>query len=244
MKAKLIATAAVLSLTNLSAIPREFHPDHPPQTRAFDLGGGLLSPRIEAAKEYRQRDFSHLKGMDGFSDKALETHFKLYGGYVKNTNLLLDRFDQMRRNDEMTGPYFAELRRRFGWEFSGMRLHELYFSNLGGRSGLNRDSELYQVIERDFGSFSSWEQDFRKTGAMRGIGWVILYRDPISGRLINTWINEHDIGHLPGGDPLLVMDVWEHAYMVDYNIKRGDYIDAFIRNIDWRVVEERYRDEG
>lgn len=238
MRSKQLATCLLFASASLSA-DQLYHPDHPPQTQAYAIGGGLLSPRIEAVEDYSPRDFSHLKGMSGFSDQALETHFKLYGGYVKNTNLLLKELASMRRDGEMTGPYYAELKRRYGWEFNGMRLHELYFENLGGRGRPDRDSALHQRIERDFGSFSEWEEDFRKTGAMRGIGWVILYLDPQSGRLVNDWVNEHDVGHLAGGEPLLVMDVWEHAYMVDYNINRGDYIDAFIRNIDWRRVDKR-----
>jgi superoxide dismutase, Fe-Mn family len=122
-----------------------------------------------------------------------------------------------------------------------MRLHELYFGNLGGKEALKKDSKLMKRLEEDFGSYDNWAADFKAIGAMRGIGWVVLYEDPQNGRLINVWINEHDVGHLAGGNPLLIMDVFEHAYMPDYGLKRGDYIQAFFQNINWPAVEARLR---
>ena len=94
-------------------------------------------------------------------------------------------------------------------------------------------------IASEFGSLEAWEKDFRAAGAMRGIGWVVLYLDPAAGRMFNFWVNEHDTGHPAGGLPLLVMDVFEHAYMTDYGLKKADYIEAFFKNIDWRAVESR-----
>jgi Fe-Mn family superoxide dismutase len=188
---------------------------------------------------YAPLDFSKLKGMPGFSDKALDLHFALYQGYVKNTNLLLEQLKQMTAQNQTGSPAYAELKRRVGWEFDGMRLHELYFGNLGGKQPLNKDSKLMQRLAENFGSYDNWAADFKATGAMRGIGWAVLYEDPKSGRLINVWINEHDVGHLAGGNPLLIMDVFEHAYLPDYGLKRGDYIQAFFQNINWPVVEAR-----
>jgi len=135
---------------------------------------------------------------------------------------------------------YQALKRRFGWEFDGMRLHEYYFENLGGKKPLDRSSALYRIIVRDFGSFENWKQDFIATGMMRGIGWSILYLDPRADRLFNTWINEHDLGHLAGGNLILVMDVWEHAYMPQYGLDRAKYIDSFFKNIDWEVVSTRF----
>ena len=166
-------------------------------------------------------------------------HFSLYQGYVKNTNLLLDQLRQLAAQNQTGGPAYAELKRRLGWEFDGMRLHELYFANLGGKEPLAKDSKLMQRLKANFGSYDNWAADFKATGAMRGIGWVVLYEDPTSGRLMNIWINEHDVGHPAGGKPLLVMDVFEHAYLTDYGLKRGDYIQAFFQNINWPAVEAR-----
>ncbi len=188
-----------------------------------------------APPTYSAKDFSRLKGMPGFSDKALELHFTLYQGYVKNTNDLLESLNKMAANT----PAYAEMKRRLGWEFDGMRLHELYFGNLGGNGQITPDSKIAKRLTEQFGSLESWANDFKATGAMRGIGWVVLYEDPVTGHLINSWINEHDVGHLAGGRPLLIMDVFEHAFIPDYGLKKGDYIEAFFKNIDWKVVDSR-----
>jgi Fe-Mn family superoxide dismutase len=192
--------------------------------------------------EYQPKDYSYLYGMPGFADSLLKMHFQLYQGYVKNTNLLWSRLKELELQDrELTYDYGA-LKRRFGWEWDGMRLHELYFENLGGRDLLDKSTALYQKISKDFGSYEAWKKNIIATGLIRGIGWVILYRDPLSGKLCNTWINEHDLGHLAGGDPLLVMDVFEHAYITQYGLDRGKYIDAFFANIEWSKVSKRYND--
>jgi Fe-Mn family superoxide dismutase len=193
----------------------------------------------QAAKPYEAMDFSRLKGMKGFSDKALDLHFTLYQGYVKNTNLLREELQKMAEQNLTASPAYAELKRRFGWEFDGMRLHELYFGNLGGKDPLAQESRLMKKIVDNFGSYDKWAADFKATGAMRGIGWVVLCEDPKNGRLFNTWINEHDAGHLAGCTPLLIMDVFEHAFVPDYGLKRGDYIQAFFDNLDWKAVEGR-----
>jgi Fe-Mn family superoxide dismutase len=178
--------------------------------------------------------------MPGFSDKALQTHFKLYQGYVTNTNLLTDILATLTTEGKNRTPLYGEIKRRFGWEFDGMRLHELYFENLGGKGTLDASSPLYTKLVSDFGSYDKWKADFVATGAMRGIGWAVLYLDPLSGRLFNTWINEHDVGHLAGGKPILIMDVFEHAYMIDYLLDRAGYIEAFFNNINWETVHKRF----
>jgi Fe-Mn family superoxide dismutase len=200
---------------------------------------GACGPAATEEKPYVPMDFSKLKGMLGFSDKLLDMHFALYQGYVKNTNLLADQLAKMAATGQANTPAYAELKRRFGWEWDGMRLHELYFGNLGGKEPLKKDGKLSKKLTDNFGSYEAWEANFKAIGAMRGIGWVILYEDPQSGRLFNVWINEHDVGHLAGGVPLLVMDVFEHAYMPDYGLKRTDYIQAFMKNVNWAVVESR-----
>ncbi|MEK9209307.1 MAG: Fe-Mn family superoxide dismutase [Patescibacteria group bacterium] len=185
---------------------------------------------------YEPKNFSHLLGLKGFSDELLNNHFTLYQGYVANTNKLAD----LLRQKEAGTPEYAELKRRFGWEFNGMRLHELYFGNMAKEAKpLAQNSKLYKKIEENFGNWENWEKDFKATGAMRGIGWVILYYDPEADRLFNIWINEHDLGHLSGANPLLVMDVFEHAYITDYGLKRADYIEAFFRAIDWQIASSR-----
>ncbi len=192
---------------------------------------------------YDPKDYTKLIGMSGFSETLLKNHFTLYQGYVTNTNKVLDTLDQMAKDGKTAAPEFAELKRRLGWEFNGMRLHEYYFENLGGSgsAGLNKDGKLSKKIAESFGSYEAWEKDFRATGAMRGIGWVALYQDPASGRLINFWINEHDVSHPAGCTLLLIMDVFEHAFMIDYGLKRADYIEAFFKNINWSAAEARIK---
>lgn len=188
---------------------------------------------------YNVKDFSNLLAMKGFSETLLQNHFTLYQGYVNNVNKLLETLNILVSQEKAAQPEFAELKRRLGWEFNGMRLHELYFANLGGTEVLAPDSSLAEKLVAAFGSRESWEADFRATGAMRGIGWAGLYLDQSDGRLMNFWVNEHDVGHPAGCTPLLIMDVFEHAFMLDYGLKRAAYIDAFFANIDWAAVESR-----
>jgi len=190
---------------------------------------------------YTAKDYSSLIGMEGFSETLLNNHFTLYQGYVTNTNKLLDSLAAMLKEGKTATPEYAELKRRLGWEFNGMRLHEYYFENLGGKAALDKSGKLGRKLTEDFDSYEDWEKDFRATGAMRGIGWTILYQDNVAGRLFNQWINEHDTGHLAGCTPILVLDVFEHAFMIDYGLKRADYIEAFFKNINWSAVEARLR---
>ncbi len=190
---------------------------------------------------YEAKNFEGLVGCEGFSGQLLKNHFILYQGYVTNANKLADALETMAKEGKNATPEYAELKRRFGWEFDGMRLHELYFGNMAkGGKALYSDSVLAKKINVEFGSYDEWERDFRVTGAMRGIGWVILYYDKASGRLFNAWINEHDVGHLAGCAPVLVMDVFEHAYMLDYGLKKADYISAFFKSIDWDAAGTRF----
>ncbi|OGO02539.1 MAG: superoxide dismutase [Chloroflexi bacterium RBG_13_54_8] len=190
---------------------------------------------------YTAKSYADLLKMQGFSQTLLNNHFTLYQGYVTNTNKLLDSLALMLKEGKVATPEYAELKRRLGFEFNGMRLHEYYFENLGGKAPPDRSGRLAKKMAESLGSYEDWERDFKGTGAMRGIGWAILYQDALTGRLINQWINEHETGHLAGGMPLLVMDVFEHAFMIDYGLKRADYIEAFFKNIDWSVVEGRLK---
>lgn len=189
---------------------------------------------------YQAKDYSGIIGMAGFSETLLKNHFTLYQGYVTNSNKLLEELEQMMKDGKTATPHFAEMKRRLGWEFNGMRLHEYYFENLGGKGAADKNGPLGKQLQCDFGSYENWEKDFRATGSMRGIGWAALYQDGTNGKLMNFWINEHDTGHPAGCRPILIMDVFEHAFMHDYGLKRADYIDAFFKNINWKIAEERF----
>jgi Fe-Mn family superoxide dismutase len=193
------------------------------------------------AMGYTAKDYARLIGLAGFSETLLKNHFTLYQGYVTNTNKALDALAALLKEGKTGSAEFAELKRRLGWEFDGMRLHEYYFENLGGKAALDLNGKLGKKIVESFGSYEAWEKDFKGVGAMRGIGWAALYQDSMSGQLINFWINEHDGGHPAGCQPILIMDVFEHAFMLDYGLKRADYIEAFFKNIDWKAAEARLK---
>jgi Fe-Mn family superoxide dismutase len=202
-------------------------------------GSAFAQSEAQTRVSYNPKDYSKLLGMEGFSDTLLNNHFALYQGYVTHTNRFIETLDAMLKERKTGSPEYAEMKRRFGWEFNGMRLHEYYFENLRGQGALDKTGKLFRKLSEDFGSYETWEKDFKTTGTMRGIGWAILYHDPLNGRLMNFWINEHDIGHPAGCTPLLILDVFEHAFMIDYGLRRADYIEAFSKNIDWKVVEKR-----
>jgi Fe-Mn family superoxide dismutase len=212
----------------------------PPLFRILQEGASMLA----TLHTYRPRSFD-LGGLHGISDRTLEMHFELYEGYVENTNTLNERIDAIVRDgglDQRDVPVYSELTRRLGFEYNGMVLHEHYFGNLkrGGGGEPERGSEFRRLVETCFGSFDVWKRDFVGIGAMRGVGWAICFQDPIRKRVSNHWVTLHEDGNVAGFQPLLVMDVWEHAFLLDYKpSERAQYIDAFFANIDWKAAEQR-----
>ena len=190
---------------------------------------------------YQAKDYNSLIGIPGLSETLLKNHFTLYQGYVTNTNKLMDALAAMLKEGKTAAPEYAELKRRMGFEFNGMRLHEYYFENLGGTAPLDKSGKFTKKVAEAFGSYEVWEQDFRATGSMRGIGWVVLYQDNVTGTLFNQWINEHEVGHFTGCAPILIMDVFEHAFMIDYGLKKADYIATFFKNIKWDILDKRIK---
>lgn len=196
---------------------------------------------------YKAREFN-LSGLNGISDETLEMHFKLYEGYVKETNKLTEgitKFIEDGNVDQEEMPAYSELTRRLGFEYNGMVLHEYYFDNLksgGGVGDPSQTAKFVKAAESSFGSYKIWKADFVGIGKMRGVGWAICYQNPSNGRLSNHWITLHETGNIAGFDPVLVMDVWEHAYLLDYKpAERPKYIEAFFSNIDWTMVEKRLK---
>jgi Fe-Mn family superoxide dismutase len=188
-----------------------------------------------------------LSGLQGISDATLEMHFGLYEGYVKNTNTLIELTTQARQSGEAAGsnPKFAELVRRMGWEFNGMRLHEYYFDNLAKSSNELKSGRLYETLGSSYGDFESWKKDFFAVGGMRGVGWAIAFFDPASQQISNHWVEQHHNGNLAGFVPIVVMDCWEHAFIKDYKpSERGKYIEAFYANLNWAACEARLQAAG
>lgn len=183
---------------------------------------------------YELKDFSHLIGMIGFSDTMLNNHFTLYKGYVDNANKLIGELDVV----EKGGMEYGELKRRLGWEVNGIKLHEMYFGNLC-KEKKEMGEKTKEVLSKSYGSIEEWELSLKRNGTIRGIGWVLLVRDNDTGKVFHTWVGEHNVGNLLNVTILMVMDMWEHAFMTDYGIKKADYIAAFMNNIDWEVVESR-----
>jgi Fe-Mn family superoxide dismutase len=195
---------------------------------------------------YQPKEFN-LSGLTGISDKTLEMHFKLYQGYVKETNKLTEKISEFLADgkvDQEEMPAYSELTRRLGFEYNGMVLHEYYFGNMKRQGNIDPDktSTFYKLAEQSFGSYDIWKADFTSVGKMRGVGWAICNQNPANGALSNHWVSLHETGNVAGFAPVLVMDVWEHAFILDYApADRPKYIEAFFSNIDWAAVEARLK---
>ncbi len=215
------------------------------RTGMFRPAAGRVTPcgmnLTSATRPYAAKKWN-LSGLHGISDATLELHFGLYEGYVKNTNLLNERLAGMRKAGTVSGadPSYAELVRRLGFEFNGMRLHELYFDNLRSDPKELRGGALADALGASYGSPDDWKKDFAAVGGMRGVGWAIAYYDPTVGAVSNHWVGDHENGTIAGCIPIVVMDLWEHAYLKDYKpAEKGKYVEAFLANLDWEACEAR-----
>jgi len=193
---------------------------------------------------YKPKQFN-LSGLQGISDKTLEMHFKLYEGYVKSVNELNEKIGDVLKDgkvDKEEFPAYSELTRRLGFEYNGMVLHEYYFQNLKSGGSGSPAAAFVKLAEGSFGSYETWKLDFASVGKMRGVGWAMCYQDPNTGVLSNHWITMHETGNISGFIPVVVMDVWEHAFILDYAPSdRPKYIDAFFSNVDWEAVQGRLK---
>jgi superoxide dismutase, Fe-Mn family len=181
----------------------------------------------------------------GISAKNIEEHLKLYAGYVKNTNLILEKipeYNQWAEKDPFVTYYTSELQRRFAFEFNGMRNHEYYFHCLeGGATVITIGGPLHSAISETWGSFESFLTQFKAIALTRGVGWAWLYLDTHTGKLLTQWVDEQHIGHLLGLTPILGLDVWEHAFVADYQPSgKKQYVEDFFANLNWSVIEENY----
>jgi Fe-Mn family superoxide dismutase len=188
--------------------------------------------------QYTEQSFN-LPEMQGLSAKQIEIHLKLYAGYVKNVNSIMAKLAELMTDSEKNALALSELKRRFGFEFDGMRLHELYFEALGGDG--QPSGALVEALAKQWGSLENWQNEFKAMGAMRGIGWVLLTYDAKGQMFHNVWVSDHELGHLATLPVLIAMDMWEHAFMVDYMpAQKGDYVGAFMQNLKWPTLDERF----
>jgi Fe-Mn family superoxide dismutase len=205
--------------------------------------------KTDSRVSYTAQSFDHLRGLDGLSDAQLKEHLELYAGYVKQVNMLMQELAEMRTERRASGKDFglAEGTRRLAFEYDGMILHEYYFTNLkpGGGARPSERQPLGRTLAETFGSVDQWLENFKAMGGMRGVGWVILFQDPVTDRLTNHWVSLHQDGIPARCKPLLVMDVWEHAFMRDYKAtERVKYVDAFVKNVDWSIVDRRFAEDA
>lgn len=182
----------------------------------------------------------YIPELDDISSESIQDHIGLYQGYVKHVNLIREKIADYSSDPENNGYAIAEMQRRLGFEFGGMRNHEYYFSQLEGGHKELPDGALKDKIDQQWGSFEDWLGRFRTIALTRGVGWAMLYHDPHTDQLVQTWVDEQHLGQLPDLDLILALDMWEHSYMRDYRSKdKGKYIDAFFRNINWETVSAR-----
>lgn len=193
--------------------------------------------------QYATKQFI-LPAMSGLSEKQIQAHLGLYEGYVKHTNLVMEKLAAARAGALELDPYIvAELRRRFAFEFDGMRMHEYYLEQFeGGQTPLTADSALGKAVAEKYGEHGL-EAHIREVAGTRGIGWAVVYADSLMETVHTVFVGDHEVGHLAGLPVLLALDLWEHSYMIDYvPTEKKNYIDAFFANLNWGVVEKRFDD--
>jgi len=180
--------------------------------------------------------------LKGISAKNIEEHLKLYAGYVKHANLILEKIKEFKQDAEKNAYALGEINRRFGFEFNGMRNHEVYFRGLeGGPAPATKDSPMYKMIETQWSSFDAWLAEFKAIALTRGIGWAMLYFDPVSKQLLNAWVDEQHLGQLQNCPLILGLDMWEHAFVADYQPSgKKNYVEDYFANLNWRVIEKNF----
>lgn len=183
--------------------------------------------------------------LKGLSAKTIEEHLKLYQGYVNNSNNLINKLSELRQNQEANAYIIGELSRRLSFEYNGMRNHEVYFASLsGGTTAPKLDNPLEKAVAETWGSFETWLAAFKSMAATtRGIGWAVLWYDRENKKLLTTWVDEQHLGLLQDCTMILGLDMWEHSYVADYQPSgKKNYIEDFFANLNWSVIEERFRE--
>lgn len=191
---------------------------------------------------YETRKFSIPK-LEGISEKSIEEHIGLYEGYVKNYNAMSKLIAELATTDwEKYSHAVSEMARRRSFEFDGMRLHEHYFEQFEGGAKALSDGPLKSALEEAYKPVGT-EKVMKMLGGIRGPGWAIMYYDKVAGELLTGFIGEQHQGHYATLPIILALDVWEHAFLLDYGAQgKGKYLDAFFKNLNWSVIERRFAD--
>lgn len=189
---------------------------------------------------YETKKFN-IPALNGISEKTIEEHLGLYAGYVKHVNLIHEKVEELTQDLEKNAFALAEVQRRLGFEFGGMKNHEAYFEQFeDAATELSDETELHKLITQTWGSYEAFLTQFKTTALTRGVGWAMLYFDRNAQRLIMTWIDEQHIGQLTNVEIILGLDMWEHSYMLDHPpSEKKKYIEAFFENLNWDVVAKR-----
>ncbi len=169
----------------------------------------------------------------------------LYQGYVKHANHILGLIQELQKDTEKHAYAINELRRRFSFEWGGMRNHEYYFESLtGGPLPLSPQSTLSVALSEEFGDFETWLSNFKALALTRGIGWAMLSYDQKTKRLMQTWVDEQHLGQLIDTKPILALDMWEHSFVADYLPSgKKQYVEDFFKNINWSIIENNFTSE-
>ena len=177
------------------------------------------------------------KTLPGLSEKQLsEHHDVLYAGYVKKINEIRAKLSVVDKTTaNATYSDLRELKVEETFALNGVKLHESYFNDMGGDGKAH--GPILSHLEKDFGSFEKWSEEFKAEG-LTSRGWVVLAYDLDENRLFNFVCDLHNQGGIWGAVPILVLDVYEHAYFIDYGTGRKGYIEAFMKNIDWKAVND------
>jgi Fe-Mn family superoxide dismutase len=193
-------------------------------------------------KKFIEQTFD-IPELKGISKKTVEEHLKLYAGYVKNANLIREKIEEMKLDPEKHAYALGEVVRRYGFEYNGMRNHEVYFGSfVGGPQTFSETSSLRKQIAEDFGSFENWLKEFKNIALIRGIGWAMLYYDRKDKRLLNAWVDEQHLGQLQDCALILALDMWEHSYVADYQPSgKKSYVEDFFANINWEAIEGNFK---
>jgi len=190
--------------------------------------------------QFKAKDYSALKGLAGITDEQIQVHLALYNGYVTRSNKLNETVAGMVNDGKAGSSEYNELKRRAGWEHNGVLLHEAYFDNLAAAPGKAEESKFAQAVSKQYGSFETWKADMLGVAKMPGVGWAVTYFDPTRGVFDNYWIDRHDIGHPAGWRPVVVLDLWEHAWSVYLKpTERGKYLEHFFAAVNWKTVDGR-----